>query len=149
MSIDDKELEKMHREGWAPKELAVHFECAENTVMAHLKKLGLTHGQSGEQSPSFKGGEKLDGFGYVETLRPDHPRANIMGYVKRSVLMWEAFHGKPLERGWEIHHIDGDRQNDDPTNLLALLHVEHSKEHNKNRKRGEGGRFVKTGGGSE
>lgn len=44
---------------------------------------------------------------------------------KNYVKIWENYHNKKLEKGLEIHHIDGDRTNNDPENLIAVTIQEH------------------------
>lgn len=41
-------------------------------------------------------------------------------WVRRAVLEWERSHGKPLPDGMRVVHADGDRENDDPSNLVAM-----------------------------
>jgi hypothetical protein len=43
--------------------------------------------------------------------------------------MWERFHGRPFPEDRVPHHIDGDRLNDHPGNILSLLPPEHSSLH--------------------
>jgi len=35
----------------------------------------------------------------------------------------------PIPEGWHVHHIDGDKENNEPDNLVALEPSEHIKEH--------------------
>ena len=41
----------------------------------------------------------------------------------------EAMLGRPLEPGEIVHHIDGDRHNNDPSNLQVMLQADHIREH--------------------
>lgn len=43
--------------------------------------------------------------------------------------IWERHHNKPLPENMEIHHIDGNFNNNDPSNLLAVTIEEHLKIH--------------------
>lgn len=36
------------------------------------------------------------------------------------ILIWERWHRKEVTKGWDIHHINEDRTNNDPANLIAL-----------------------------
>ena len=51
---------------------------------------------------------------------PEHPRANKNGYVKRAILVMEKKLGRPLRKGEIVHHIDGNRTNDRPDNLMLF-----------------------------
>lgn len=39
--------------------------------------------------------------------------------------IWEQFSGKQIPEGYHIHHLDGDRNNNNPLNLVCLSPVEH------------------------
>jgi general stress protein YciG len=43
--------------------------------------------------------------------------------------IWEAHHNKTIPQGHEIHHIDGDFTNNDPSNLQLVTMEEHLKIH--------------------
>ena len=43
--------------------------------------------------------------------------------------IWEEYHGKDIPAGYEIHHIDGNRSNNDPSNLLCVSIEEHLQIH--------------------
>lgn len=50
---------------------------------------------------------------------------------KKYVKIWQDYHGKKLPSNMEIHHIDGNRQNNQPENLLAVTIDEHLNIHKK------------------
>ncbi len=39
--------------------------------------------------------------------------------------IWEDFNGKQIPEGYHIHHLDGNRDNNDPSNLVCLSPAEH------------------------
>ncbi|MBO4734960.1 MAG: HNH endonuclease, partial [Paludibacteraceae bacterium] len=51
-------------------------------------------------------------------------------------LVWEQFHQQKIPPGYEVHHIDGNGKNNDPTNLVLLTISEHRALHAKLRKEG-------------
>lgn len=60
--------------------------------------------------------------GYYYKKVTDHPHAMVnrgIKYVKRSHLVVEKILGKYLPKGVAIHHVDGDRSNDSPKNLIV------------------------------
>ena len=48
---------------------------------------------------------------------------------KNYVTIWEKYHGKKLPSNMEIHHIDGNRQNNQVNNLMAVTIQEHLEIH--------------------
>jgi endogenous inhibitor of DNA gyrase (YacG/DUF329 family) len=82
--------------------------------------------QKGEANPSFSGGRHFDAYGYVKVLAPDHPNADVRGYVSEHRLKMERKIGRFLTDAEVVHHIDGDTSNNDPSNLeLFPSHSEH------------------------
>ena len=73
------------------------------------------HNGSGENSPSWKGGKIYHRKGYVMRKIPNHPRNS--GYVFEHILVMEEFLGRPLEKGENIHHINGIRDDNRIENL--------------------------------
>ncbi len=85
----------------------------------------------GPKNPAWRGGRCGTDKGYMTVLRRDHPRASGRGYVYEHVLVAEAALGRDLPEKAEVHHIDGNKANNDPANLVvcedrayhALLHA--------------------------
>ena len=93
----------------------------------------------GLASPHYSGPRRLTDKGYVDIkLVPgdpwyDHAPA---GQAKKSTgsVRYMAEHrwvmanvlGRPLERWEQVHHIDSDKQNNDPSNLILVEHRVHN-----------------------
>lgn len=50
---------------------------------------------------------------------------------KKYVRIWEDYNGQKLPQNMEIHHIDGNHDNNDPNNLLAVTIEQHLEIHQK------------------
>jgi len=69
-----------------------------------------------EKHPCWKGGLQKHKDGYWIALGNDKR-------VKRARYVYEQVYGE-LPQGHVIYHIDGDKYNDDPTNLIAITRAE-------------------------
>ena len=54
---------------------------------------------------------------YPKKLAPGHPKA-VQGQTYEHVLVAEAALGRYMPQGAEVHHVDGDRTNSAPKNLV-------------------------------
>jgi hypothetical protein len=100
-------------------------------------------GRKRELHPAWKGGRVKHSCGYILILQPDHPRANSRGYVGEQIIIMEKYIGRFLMKGELVHHINGDRTNNDIRNLrLFCSNEEHMQYHNNYRRRDEKGRFA-------
>lgn len=76
--------------------------------------------QKREKHPAWKGGRITDPRGYVKLYLPDHPRANGSGYVYEHIAVVEHKLGRVLLPGEVVHHVDGNRGNNHPDNLVVF-----------------------------
>ena len=70
-------------------------------------------------------------LGYVYFLDAEHPLSNKSKkvYYHRHVASLKI--GKWIDSSYHVHHIDGNRQNNDPTNLEVLSPRAHKSKHRK------------------
>ena len=78
---------------------------------------------------SYKGGRISHGDGYIKLLCPEHPRANVYGYVLEHIIIAETKIGRYLKADEVVHHINGVKNDNRPDNLLVLTKHEHSQLH--------------------
>lgn len=79
----------------------------------------------GECNSKWKGGRHIDKNGYVRILKRDYPKSDSNGYIREHILVWEQANQKPLPKGWHIHHINGIKDDNRLTNLIALPDKKH------------------------
>ncbi len=76
-------------------------------------------GLSGKDNGNWKGGRRINAYGYIEVRVPDHPRAK-RGYILEHVIIIGKALGRMLVPGECPHHIDGDRCHNHIGNLLLF-----------------------------
>jgi hypothetical protein len=81
----------------------------------------------GPEHHNWKGGRVKMGDRYFIKM-PGHPRA-INGYVREHVLVMEKILGRFLAPDEHVHHINGDKGDNRPENLMVLSNAEHTKLH--------------------
>lgn len=72
------------------------------------------------------GGKNIDKRGYVRVGRY-HPENNKNYTAYEHTLVMEAYLGRSLNAGETVHHIDGDKANNDINNLYLCNHSTHRK----------------------
>lgn len=80
----------------------------------------------GSEHKSWRGGKTLNYDGYVRVKMPEHHRAAKNGYVFEHIAVWEEYNKKELPDGWVIHHLNGIRADNRPSNLVAMKRGEHT-----------------------
>ena len=62
-------------------------------------------------------------------VTPKGYRRNANNGALEHVEAWERLHGRPVPDGYDIHHLDGDKLNNDPFNLVAVTPTDHKRIH--------------------
>ena len=91
---------------------------------------GTMTSQPLERNPNWQGGRTIDPRGYVLVKRPDHPNADVRGYVYEHRLVVEASIGRYLSKEEQVHHINENPSDNRAENLVHCLSLaEHKMRH--------------------
>lgn len=83
------------------------------------------HNWCGKNNLNWRGGRRLGNHGYWVILRHDHHEADRDGYVLEHRLVYEEYHKCCLLSWSRIHHDDGDKENNEISNLIITSRWEH------------------------
>lgn len=127
--LDDKQIASWFSEGKTGAEMAALVGCSIPPVQAALKRLGLKRpakprpgALSGDRNHAWSGGRRSRSDGYIEVWTPTGVR------LEHQVVM-EGVLDRPLRSGEVVHHIDHNKANNAPENLLLTTQAEHIREH--------------------
>lgn len=67
---------------------------------------------------NWKGGRKIHSKGYVQLLIKNHPRSDANGYVYEHIVIAERVLGKSLPLSALPHHVNENRADNRPNNLV-------------------------------
>ncbi|MBU6501199.1 MAG: HNH endonuclease [Patescibacteria group bacterium] len=93
-----------------------------------IKRDKLGRFLKGEKSTSWKGGIVGDGQGYIKIWKPDHPNNNH-GYILQHRYVMEQELGRYLKINEVVHHINGNKQDNQITNLIVMTRHQHPANH--------------------
>lgn len=87
-----------------------------------------------ENNPNWKGGTVKHSAGYAQEKYSKHPNSNSRGYILQHRLVMSEYLGRSLTADELVHHIDGDKLNNNIGNLQLTTRQEHRYEHRGSRK---------------
>lgn len=111
-------------EYWERKKQRVNNRCPTcNKLISPRAKFCLKHEPirasfTGENNPHWKGGRHKLPNGYIGIYKPEDTRTKSH-YVMEHRLVWEMAHGI-LPPKWQVHHINGVKDDNRLENLIAL-----------------------------
>lgn len=92
---------------------------------------------SGNNNGQWKGGVTESDKGYLSSKERDHPNCNQQGYVMQHRLIYEHYlkilfdEDVYIPRNYDIHHINGIKDDNSLINLELLTRAEHISKHKK------------------
>ena len=104
--------------------------CSPATIQRRLQHFGIprrkNYFKNGPQNPSWNGG-RSEMKGYIRIKKPDHPNADPNGYVFEHRYVMEQHIGRLLKPFPQevVHHIDGQKDNNDISNLTLTTNTTH------------------------
>ena len=87
-------------------------------------------GQVADKARHWKKGKYTNSKGYIMIYAGTRDGANKSGYIPEHRLIAESFFGRKLTREEVVHHINGIRDDNDPSNLWVYDRKEHRAMHN-------------------
>lgn len=125
------------------------FECPYcHNLIETRKTIGIKQVCCKKCYKDYRKGKKVGNIvdkvfisGYWYIYSPYHPRAAKKGYVAEHRLVAEKTIGRFLRDDEVVHHINENKLDNTPENLLVLTQSEHIRLHANKRKRGKNGKF--------
>ena len=105
-------------------------KCDDVSILTWLRKFSIPiRKHEGKNHANWKGGIRSYS-GYIQLLCQKHPHANGKGYVYKHRLVMEEDIGRYLRPEERVHHLDGDKSNNNIENLVLCENWgKHSKIH--------------------
>jgi len=111
------------------EEIARESRVTPKTVYFSMRRLGIptpklrapAHlGSRREKHWHWKDGRTRNKDGYVILHMPEHPEADVNGYVLEHRLVMEKILGRRLKPWDKVHHVNGIKWDNRPENLQAV-----------------------------
>lgn len=130
IALPDAEIASRYVAGETIAELARSFGCSSPTIAKALKRTNTVRRPAkvrpgrvaGERNPAWAGGRRRRRDGYWLIWTPDGERLEHRVVAERSL-------GRPLQADEIVHHRDGDKGNNAPSNLEVMSQREHARLH--------------------
>lgn len=121
------EIIRLHGEGLSQSKIGEMVGVSQNVVSRVLRQKGLrpnnpSNVKSGAASNFWKGGRTITTEGYIKVLSDYYPTMrNKQGYIPEHRLVMAQYMERPLYSWETVHHIDGNKQNNELDNLQLRI----------------------------
>lgn len=85
--------------------------------------------RKGDNGSKWNGGVRTTSHGYRQIFKPEHPRADSMGYVMEHIVVFESESGITIPKNCCIHHLNGNKSDNRIQNLCMMTHGGHTAFH--------------------
>ena len=137
--INWKEQHKEYLNGKSRKKLAKELNCSESCVYNNFRKFGLKIRTPEEFGILNRGGNHSSFKAHKYIAKDGRVYIRVNGkQTLEARYIWEQYYNKKIPKGFLIHHIDYNRQNNVIKNLKIMSISEHVGLHNKQYKRNLG-----------
>lgn len=128
MNITKEEVERRLDSGETLRSIARSIGVSHQALSEKRRRWGCRRLRKKPQyRPRRTDGTFVDQWGYVQVKTSDKPGA--MAYTPQHVLVAQQAAGRNLSKGEVVHHIDGDKQNNSPSNLFICDRSKHRQLH--------------------
>lgn len=132
LSLPTNEIVRLYQSGLSTFDIARHLNCAGKTISDRLARAGCPTRRrgdykglnSGPNNANWRGGRSILPSGYVQVTSPIHKRGRDF---EHRVVMSRVL-GRPLTRDEHVHHLNGIRDDNRPSNLVVLDASTHKRE---------------------
>jgi hypothetical protein len=129
-------LRNEYSAGKSMNEIGKQLGITSSAVRKYFVKYGIERRKTTDffssdhtKAPNWKGDRHIQSNGYVSVWCPEHPNVHKDGRIYEHQLVMEEHIGRYLKPGEVVHHIDGDKTNNDISNLMLLTNSDHMKLH--------------------
>lgn len=128
MNITKDEVERRLNDGETLRSIAASIGISHQALSERRRRWGCRRlRKKPTYRPRRSDGTFIDRWGYVQVKTSDKPGA--MAYTSQHVMVAQAALGRPLLEGEVVHHVDGNKQNNQPDNLFVCSRSDHRKLH--------------------
>ena len=106
-------------------------QCEEITTLRNqfnrLRRFVERHHQKGKTHSRWKGGLSRDRENYIIVRMPDYFDSNGNGYAYVHRLVFQEYYQCCMLPWGDVHHKDGNKDNNNPSNLQGITDWDHAK----------------------